>query len=169
MSLYLPSQHTFMPVSIFHPGWRATDKVRQKSCSRSQKWCGDGFDSRKIKKGNRPEGEHHRYTREIPEPVQFLSLHGAQIMGICIFPAIKITVIRHVRMYYGFSVKINMCEMPHGAQRSRTHFVCVCFSMCGRQNPNTPNLSPMADDSITQGSIQGLGSFLYTCGEHSGI
>ena len=31
----------------------------------------------------------HRYTREIPEPVPFLSRHGAQIGGLLVFPVIK--------------------------------------------------------------------------------
>ena len=26
-------------------------------------------------------------------------------------------------------------ETPHGTRRSWTHFVCVCFCLCGRQNP----------------------------------
>ena len=56
---------------------------------------------------------------------------------------------------------MNMCKMRHGAQRSWTHLLCVCFCVCGRQNPYTPNLSPMADDAITQGGIQGLESPLY--------
>ena len=41
----------------------------------------------------------HRYRPEIPEPAPSLFLHGAQIGGIQVFPAIKITVIRQVRMY----------------------------------------------------------------------
>ena len=43
----------------------------------------------------------------------------------------------------------------------------ICFAfvfcVCGQQNPNTPNLSPMADDAITWGGILGLGSPLYIC------
>ena len=38
-------------------------------------------------------------------------------------------------------------------------FACVVG-----KNPNTPNLSTMADDAITRGSIPGLGSPLYICG-----
>ena len=40
----------------------------------------------------------HRYTIEIPEPAPFLSWHGAQIEGLWIFPAIKITVVHLVHM-----------------------------------------------------------------------
>ena len=46
---------------------------------------------------------------------------------------IKITVIHQVRMCCGLSVKIDTREMLKGAQRSWTHFVCVCFCVCGRQ------------------------------------
>ena len=35
--------------------------------------------------------------------------------------------------------------------------------MCGWQDPKTTNLSPMADEANTRGSIQGLGSLLYIC------
>ena len=73
-------------------------------------------------------------------------------------------MIHQVRMYCGLSVKINMHETPHGMQRLWTHFVCVCFYVCGEQKPEyPPNLSPMADDAINWGSIQGLGSPLYIC------
>ena len=41
-------------------------------------------------------------------------------------------------------------------------FACVVD-----QNPKTPNLSPVADNAITQGSIQGLGSPSYICGSNS--
>ena len=37
-------------------------------------------------------------------------------------------------------------------------YFCVC--VVGK-NPKTPNLSPMADDTITQGGIGGLGSHVY--------
>ena len=35
------------------------------------------------------------------------------------------------------------------------------------KNPKTPNLSPMADDAITRGGIQGLGSPAYICGPNT--
>ena len=53
--------------------------------------------------------------------------------------------------------------MLHGAWRSWTHLLCICFCMCCQQKPKTPNLSPMADDAITWGGIRGLGSPLYIC------
>ena len=65
-------------------------------------------------------------------------------------------------IYCSLSVKIN--KMPHGAQRSWTHLYYVCFSMCGQQKPEDPQFEPMADDTITQGSIGGLGSPMYICG-----
>ena len=55
----------------------------------------------------------HKYTREIPEPAPFLSWHGSQIGSIRVFPTIKITMIRQVRMYWSLTVKINTREMPH--------------------------------------------------------
>ena len=39
----------------------------------------------------------------------------------------------------------------------------LVLCVCGWQKPEDPNLSPMADDTITQGGIQGLGSPLYIC------
>ena len=85
---------------------------------------------------------YHRCTREIPEPVAFLFVHGVQIGGIWVFPTIKITVIRQVRMYCGLSVEINMREMPHGVRRLGMHFVCVCFRVCGWQKPEYPQFEP---------------------------
>ena len=40
----------------------------------------------------------HRYTREIAEPAPFLFWHGAQIGDVQVFPVIKITAVRQVRM-----------------------------------------------------------------------
>ena len=51
----------------------------------------------------------------------------------------------------------------HSMLRSWTHLFYVCFCVCGLQNPKTPNLSPMADDAITQGGTWGQGSPLYIC------
>ena len=67
-------------------------------------------------------------------------------------------------MYCGLSVKINTHKTPHGMRRLWTHFVCVCFHACGRQNPEYSNLNPMDDDTITLGGNRGLGSPLYKCG-----
>ena len=36
------------------------------------------------------------------------------------------------------------------------------------KDPNTPNLSSMADYAITRGGIGGLGSPLYICGKKTG-
>lgn len=42
---------------------------------------------------------------------------------------------------------------------------CIAFCMCDwlAKNPNTPNLSPMADVTIIRGSKQGLRHPLYIC------
>ena len=62
---------------------------------------------------------HHRYTPEIPKPAPSLSRQSAlgSNCGYSGFPAIKITVIRQVRMYCGLSVKISTRKTLHSAQR----------------------------------------------------
>ena len=47
----------------------------------------------------------------------------------------------------------------------RILFVRVSACVVGK-NPNTPNLSPMADEAITQEGIRGLSSPLYICGQY---
>ena len=73
----------------------------------------------------------HTYTREIPEPMPFLSRHRAQIWGFRVFHVIKITVVRLVHM--SLHLLRSEHKMPHGVQRSCTHLLCVCFCVCGRQ------------------------------------
>ena len=53
--------------------------------------------------------------------------------------------------------------------RSWTHWFCLCFSCVVGKNPNTPNLSPMADDVITRSGIRVLGSPLYVCDFHRSL
>ena len=101
----------------------------------------------------------HRYRPEIPDPGLELQL---EVLGF--FPTIKIFVIRQVCVYCDL---INMHETPHGTWRLWTHFVCVCFCVCGWQKPEHPNWSSVADDAITRGSIGALGSPLYICGNGS--
>ena len=47
--------------------------------------------------------------------------------------------------------------------------ICVMFvfACVVGKNPKTPNLSPMADDTITRGGIRGGGSPLYICDHHA--
>ena len=59
--------------------------------------------------------------------------YGAPIGGIRVLFTIKITVICQVHMYFGLSLKVNMCETSHDTRRSWMHFVCICFCVCGRQ------------------------------------
>ena len=79
-------------------------------------------------------------------------------LGYWGFPAIKIIVIRQVRMYCCLTVKINMRESCKACKNR----VCVLFAFVSAcvvsKNLNTPNLSSMADDPITQGGIGGPGS-----------
>ena len=62
--------------------------------------------------------------------------------GYLSFLEIKITVIRQVRMFCSLSVKVNMQEMPNGTRRLWTHFVCVCFCVCGWQKSKYPQFEP---------------------------
>ena len=41
---------------------------------------------------------------------------------------------------------------------------CIVFVCVYGKNPNTPKLSPMADNTITRGGTGGLGSLVYICG-----
>ena len=41
------------------------------------------------------------------------------------------------------------------------------FCVRGRQKPEDPKLSPMADDVITRGGTGDLGSLVYICGSNS--
>ena len=71
-----------------------------------------------------------------------------------VFLVIKITLVHQVRMspaYCGLSVKTAVRKTPQGVQKIVDSFVlhlCVVS-----KNPKTPNLSPMADDAITQWGI----------------
>ena len=50
------------------------------------------------------------------------------------------------------------------ARKDRGHICFAFVSACVvGKNPKTHNLSPMADEAISQGGIQGLGSLLYIC------
>ena len=44
---------------------------------------------------------------------------------------------------------------------------CNCFVYVVSRNSKTPNLNPVADDSITKGGIQGMGAPLYICGKYT--
>ena len=113
----------------------------------------------------------HRYTQEIPEPAPFLSLHGAKIGGLQVFPVIKkktkrwfVRCICHLHLLRSeredkHALKVRMACENCGGFCFVFVFACVVV-----KNPRTPNLSPMADNAITRGSIRGLGSPLYVCG-----
>ena len=63
-------------------------------------------------------------------------------------------------IYCGLRVKIKHASKCGSTSKDRGR---ICFWVCGQQNLKTPNMSPMADDTVTRGSILGLGSPLYTC------
>ena len=106
----------------------------------------------------------HKYRPEILEPAPSLFRHQPPIGGIQVFPAIQIAVIHQVHMYCSLSMKINTCEMLHGAQRLWTHFNCICFCLWSAKKPKYPNFSYMADDAISRSDIGVLGSPVYICG-----
>ena len=58
-------------------------------------------------------------------------------MGVQVFPAIKIAVIRQLHMYCSLSVKITIAAWH---ARSWKAFVCICFHVCGRQTHKYPQL-----------------------------
>ena len=78
-----------------------------------------------------------------------------------VFLAIKITVIHQVCIYCGLNLKINTCETAREDRGSM--FDCVCFCVRSRHKSEYPNLSPMADNTNTQGGIGVLGSPFYIC------
>ena len=67
-------------------------------------------------------------------------------------------------IYCGLSVKINTCKCRTAFKDRGNICIAYVFGVCGRQNPKTPHLSPMADDAITRGGIGGLGSPVYIYG-----
>ena len=67
-------------------------------------------------------------------------------------------------IYCDLSVKIHTCKRCTVREdRGRICFAFVFACVVGK-NPKTPNLSPMADNAITRGGIQCLGSPLYIYG-----
>ena len=85
---------------------------------------------------------HHRYTPEIPEPAPSLFRHGAQIGSLLSFSCNQknrgSSDAYATCIYHGPRVKINMCKMLHGVQRSWAHFFWVCFCVCGHQKTRRP-------------------------------
>ena len=84
-----------------------------------------------------------------------------------LFLIIKMTVVRQILL----SLDLLWAERE-GKTRVKCHMThkdcarigfAFCFCVRGRQNPEDPILSPMADDVITQGDIGGLGSLVYIC------
>ena len=86
-------------------------------------------------------GRVHRYTREIPESAPFSSGHGAHIGSIGVFPVIKITVVRQVRMS-PVSSAVWAWRKTHVEDRGRICFAFVFVCVCGRQKPEYPQFEP---------------------------
>ena len=97
----------------------------------------------------------HRYRLKIPERAPSLSRHGAPIWGHSSFSHDQnnrdLSGAYVTCIYCSLSVKINVREMLHGAQRSCECILFAFVSMCVvGKNLNIPNRSSMADDAITQ-------------------
>ena len=63
-------------------------------------------------------------------------------LAIRLFPAIKITLIHQVHMFYGLSVKINTYKTPHGAQRSWTQVFLHLFPRVWSGKTLNPQFEP---------------------------
>ena len=63
--------------------------------------------------------------------------------------------------YWGWKQSHAKSRTAH-EDRERIYFVFAFACVVGK-NPNTPKLSPIADDAITRGSIRSLVSPLYIC------
>ena len=90
---------------------------------------------------------NHKCTREIPEPVPFLSPHGPQKGGLWVFPVIKITLDLQVHMSPASTVFrpwwtcVKCRTACEDCGRICYAFVFLC--VCGRQNPeDSPNWAP---------------------------
>ena len=100
----------------------------------------------------------HRYTPEIPDPVPFWSLHGAQFGGHWV---IKIIVVRQVH-------KVRACTAVWAWRQSWLKnraeggvCECICFALASvcvwsAKTRKPPNWA-MADDAITMGQYRTSG------------
>ena len=67
------------------------------------------------------------------------------------------------------SMTIKMPETPHGGAQIMVAFACVCFRVCGRQKPEHPNWSSVADDVIRWMGIGFWDIFLYLRGKQKQV
>ena len=75
-----------------------------------------------------------------------------------------VIVQRCAQIYKGDPRTCTILIPAWGSNWGSSGFHVIKVTMVHLKNPNTPNLSPMADETIPRGSIQGLGSPLYICG-----
>ena len=116
---------------------RQKKQVRCVMTSKGWKWTQNGVCNLRIL---------HRYTREIPAPAPFLSLHGAQIGGLRVFTHHQnnrgLLGAYVTWIFCGVSVKINTLKMPRGEQRSWLRLFCICFVYVVSKNLKTPIWAP---------------------------
>ena len=110
----------------------------------------------------------HIYTPEIPDHAPSWSLHGAQLGGSLGFPRNQNNCISSSACY--LHVLQYEHEDKHASKRCavRKDHECICFAFaCAyevHENLKIPKLSPMADNTITQGGIGSLVCLVYICG-----
>ena len=109
---------------------------------------------------------YHRYRLEIPKPAPSYTDMRFQFGVFIVFPMIKIIVIiNQVCMYCTAVWAWSYKHLWNTARFAK--IVCAFVSACVvSKNLNTPNLSSMADDTITQGRVQSRSSgisFPYLC------
>ena len=88
------------------------------------------------------------------------------------FPLIKIIMVNSSGAYVTFMY----CSLkkPHVARRSWTHSHWVCFCVCGRQNPKTPQIKPHGwrhhcTGRYRRSGISGVYLWLYPWGYLGGV
>ena len=107
----------------------------------------------------------HRYLREVSEPATFSSWYGAQIGGLQAFPVIKNEFLgasaSASTSVFGYRLTGIKCLAVH---KDCGHF-CLAFVFAGVVRKSLkPQIEPMADEVITQSSVEGLSFLLYICG-----
>ena len=101
------------------------------------------------------------YTRDTRPCAILIPVWGSIWGSAGFFFVFKIIMVSQVR-------KLPACTMVWAWKQSHVkscaacedheHIMfCVCFCMCGRQNPKTPKLSPMADSATTRGRYRKSG------------
>ena len=105
-------------------------------------------------------------TRDPRTCTIFIPAWGSNL-GYLVFPAIKITVIRQVRMYCGLSVNDKHARNAARREKIVDAFCLHLFLTVWLAKIQYPNCSAMADNTITRGGIGVLVSPFYICGPYT--